>query len=159
MAHVGKFWKLAFRRDLANATGNAQAWAEGYALINNAFLTADGSLFPQIEFRVLNLLKDGQPPMVWVSDATPSPFGNLVATWTLTDPQIKFGISGSLRIVSTPAFYVWESPAKVDSLTDGEGGLLGGTSDWKQTNGGGMPHRLADISFSCEALRWADYPP
>lgn len=68
MAHIGKFYKLQFRRDLALNYLNHHAFPEGALASSTSLGGTVGGGFAGKTFLLVNLLKDNQPPMVWSAD-------------------------------------------------------------------------------------------
>lgn len=103
MAHIGKFWKLQFRRDLANVSNNREAWPEAYTVevfSVGGIPAFNGGIPPQL---CINKLTVTQPPMVWTSEA----FVHLgkTYTWNLTfvDPWNASSNTGNGHLRLTEA--------------------------------------------------------
>lgn len=67
MAHVGKLYKLQFRRDLAMVANNVNAWAEAYFFNVLGIFGAKGQWFSNQNPICINTAKESQPPMTWSS--------------------------------------------------------------------------------------------
>lgn len=69
MAHVGRMYKLQFRRDLYNGVNYVDGWPECYVLGLRNMGGSVGGVLQHIVVQAVNLLTDIQPPMFWISDA------------------------------------------------------------------------------------------
>lgn len=87
MAHRGKFWKVAFRRDLRPQNReNVIGWPEAF-LMSVAFLNRPKGLpLNNVPVRVLCLTKSPGPPLVWTSDPTPIAGDVYVYEFTVDTP-------------------------------------------------------------------------
>lgn len=68
MAHVGKLYKLQFRRDLSRVSNNAGGYPEAFRWGASNFTGAVADDFLNNVVPLINLAKDPQPPMQWQSD-------------------------------------------------------------------------------------------
>jgi hypothetical protein len=72
MAHVGRSYKLQFRRDLHLNVNNDQGFPEAFNARMTGFSGAKGSLLAAALFQPVNLAKSNQPPMIWTSSVVVS---------------------------------------------------------------------------------------
>jgi hypothetical protein len=71
MAHVGKDYRLQFRRDLALNVFNVNAFAEAYDVLTFTWGGLKGSTLNGVTFQVINVSKAAGVSMTWQSRATP----------------------------------------------------------------------------------------
>jgi hypothetical protein len=158
MAHVGKQYKLAFRRDLSQHFTNATGLPEAFDIVNTAFELPNGSLWPSTTFRCVNTAKLGQPPMTWLSGSTTNSLGIWTLTWIM-DRTWEFPTSDiTISVQSTTHFerfdgvgqwFHGEVPNNVDILTF--------TTSWTWTRPSGVI-TLPQSAWRAFGLFWADYP-
>jgi hypothetical protein len=87
MAHVGKHYKLQFRRDLyAGVLNHEWAFPECYRLTVEGISGQVGAILNRHEWFCVNKHMNDQPPMVWQSVAESFSFGNAFAIFTIADP-------------------------------------------------------------------------
>lgn len=128
MAHIGKSYKLQFRRDLADTRNNRDGYPECFGLVLE---NVDGSIGTMIDrqlYQLVNVEKDSQPPMQWKNESivvagtllkfyatVVDPLQAIEAKWTI---QIKHGVTGAIlfELKPTPGigavrFPVWPFPS------------------------------------------------
>lgn len=120
MAHVGKFYKLQFRRDLANVLNNVNAYPEAMLWDQSNLGGPLGIDVRDHQPILINLAKDNQPPMVWESVVRHAGGIDYTVRLTINDP---FNIPAStLRVqvldANTAATYFnWVQQLKSPSST------------------------------------------
>jgi hypothetical protein len=87
MAHVGKFYKLQFRRDLNFAPPNVQGWPEAATWNIDAGVGVMAAALRAVPVPCFNLLKTNQPPMVWTSAARPFATFHYKYIVSISNPQ------------------------------------------------------------------------
>jgi hypothetical protein len=159
MAHVGKFYKLQFRRDLSSVTNNTQAWPEGATWSVVGLGGVVGHLLNNNPIRVYNLLTDSQPPMVWTSDIEVVAGIPIVYHVTLYDPWIlgeasfEFGITHALSGV-----ILFHQPQSGPSINGSRSNAFWfGTFPDLTTPEINAPLGKPDAAF--KALPWSSYNP
>lgn len=159
MAHVGKFYKLQFRRDLAATSNNNDGYPEAFGISMEVLDGSLGHLISGHQYTIVNLLMNNQPPMVWRSGSilvggTPIEITASVdppqqvpdAIWTVT---IKHAVTGysyfEITLIPLPlgsSFSVWQFFTAVPTHETTEIHRLGG-----------------GIRAGARALGWNSYNP
>lgn len=67
MAHLGKHYKVQFRRDLHGDVNNDAGYPEAFGVEWDDLLTPFSFSGLPILFQCINLAKENQPPMIWTS--------------------------------------------------------------------------------------------
>lgn len=159
MAHVGKFYKLQFRRDLAAVFNNNGAYPEAYMIGGIAGFGPIGSRMPTDPWQVINLLKDNQPPMIWVSDdqiVNGLPVHvriDIIDSWHLGQSDIV------LRVFKNVADLIYQQTMRCNPLSGPQPGLwftVSATVDVEtpEYNSHGL-----GFSVSGHAATWTEYNP
>lgn len=159
MAHVGKRWKLQFRRDLWSVGFNADHWAEAYRYQQTPAFGVVAADFLSSTVPLVNLLTNDQPPMVWRSGPRVAAGITYDVIYSQTEPNFP-----DLRVVT---FTVKDLTHGVDLFRFNTiAGLLGGgpaqTSVTSQAvslesplwNTGGQ-----SFIWRVDAMTWAEYNP
>jgi|SRR5215471_9858869 len=160
MAHVGKRYKLQFRRDLHRDSFNDRAWPEAWKLLVEDFAGLKGSLLDGLTVIVIDLRKNDQPPMVWESD--PIPIGGLTFTYRLViaDPLGAPGdafVNGDVTISEATDGVVYRFTIPIPVLVHLYG--QGVRCDFFK-----LPNYTVDnpanpaVHYDIEPATWADYP-
>jgi hypothetical protein len=112
MAHIGKNYKLQFRRDLANVRNNRDAFPEAFKWSNSNASGDVASDFLNNLVPLVNLMTDAQPPMVWTSDVRTVGSIGYHALLVISDPldPTKFRIDFKLLQQGTGAILFGYSP-------------------------------------------------
>lgn len=159
MAHVGKFYKLQFRRDLAQVPNHAQGWPEAfrYSQSNTSGAIAADAINNVVP--LINLAKNSQPPMIWLSDirtvgGIPYRMRITIADPLNSDkPDFKFEVFNSTTLANI--FNFSKAPGTVaygPSGTHGsEAGTFADSTNWKIVGGGFL--------WNTAALPWSLYNP
>lgn len=158
MAHAGKIYKLQFRRDLQMQLNTGPGWAEAFSSNVLNVGGAKGVLILTNDWRPVNLLKDGQPPMIWTS----FPYSNAGITWrlrlTLNDPlaQGAFPFEWLCEIIEQGVGVVitWRCPFFPGTYSGPSAqrtlGSVVVTPGYVEVGTG--------IAIASQAARWAVYP-
>jgi hypothetical protein len=96
MAHVGKKYKLWFRRDLSINRKNVDGWAECYVCRASGFAGTDSSIWNQSFWQCVNLTKGAVPDREWVSEYRIINGVEYRLRWSITN-NINLG-SDSVRV-------------------------------------------------------------
>ncbi len=159
MAHVGRQYKLQFRRDLANVTNNVNAYPEAFrwGMSNAAGPVANDFLNNVVP--LINLATDAQPPMVWQSDPRAIAGINYIGKLTITDPfdpqaqkfalEVKDTGSGAILFSYTP-------PAIVRGYFTS---TVSGFANTNFTDSALFRVVAGSFLWSIGALGWNDYNP
>lgn len=159
MAHVGKLYKLAFRRDLGNVSRNYNSWPEAFRYSQNSssgpvYVDNRDNLIP-----LINVAKDGQPPMVWTSNPRIYAGRPYTMRWSILDPLFR----GSNSVLfdchftddgenilnwSTDERYITGSP----NFCSGFGVLTLHDSTWWRVSSTSM-------GWTMTAMPWSQYNP
>ncbi len=159
MAHVGKRYKLQFRRDLALNVVNRDAYPEGAFLSVASLGGVVGDRIQQNDIIVANLLTDAQPPMVWTSGivvVSSVPFHAQVTLDGFNGIDKPFGRLKIIReITGAILFDSGESVSRQDGPPFNCGWQCGVPPT--QT---ALCHILgATFAFGMMAAEWVDYNP
>ncbi len=107
MAHKGKFYKLQFRRDLASTINNNFAYPEAVRWSSS---NVQGAVALDIVNRqplLLNLLREGQPPMVWTTGVETVAGISYVASLTIINPFETVGASLRFHVVDATSGIIY----------------------------------------------------
>ncbi len=101
MAHVGKNYKVQFRRDLSSKENNRDGWPEAFDFNSSDFGGTLGFPLNHLAVKLFNLLTDAQPPMVWTSD--PVTVGGVPLRFILSvnEPSFLTTATTELEIIRT----------------------------------------------------------
>lgn len=159
MAHVGKQWKLQFRRDLARVASNQQAYPEAYLIAGIAGAGSIGSAMPTTPWLVINTETNNQPPMVWLSEVQIVNGVPVHVSIEIPDPYIISQSDIVLRVLKLGNVVIYKSTNQTNPLSGPSPGLwltVGGTVDAQgsEFHTGSSPPALGG-----HAATWADYNP
>lgn len=159
MAHIGKSYKLQFRRDLANVTNNRLAYPEAFRWSSSNTNGAVAADLINHVVPLVNTATNAQPPMVWQSAPRTAGGVSYIARLTLDDP---FDISKC-----TFKFEVIQQPIgpNLFTFTVSGGHLNGDPSGFNGSATTGFTdsplYRIVAGNFfwNMSALGWAGYNP
>lgn len=159
MAHLGKAYKVQFRRDLSREALNRNGYPEAYRFSASGFTGAVAIDFLNNLVPLINLATNAQPPMRWQSATRTAGGVNYNARLIIDDP---FNLPNS-----TLTFVVRDLTHSVDLFSMNKAvntyaGVPAGQSSfsgrpftdsplWKASG--------ADFFWNTDALGWRDYNP
>jgi len=100
MAHIGKLYKLQFRRDLANVTDNRNAYPEAMLFKEDNMDGPIGLAIGAHRVLLVNVAKNNQPPMKWVSSPATVAGVTYTVTFSLSDPFDTSSTNVDLQVVN-----------------------------------------------------------
>lgn len=99
MAHIGRFYKLQFRRDLASTPNNVDAYPEAFGVVIENVTGPVGTAIDRNRYQLVNLLTNAQPPMIWKNDSIV--VASIRTEWTakIMSPFVAAEASWEIKIV------------------------------------------------------------
>lgn len=159
MAHLGKQYKLQFRRDLAFVTNNRNAYPEGMLFGATGLSGAVGNDIDSFPPLCVNLLADSQPPMIWTSDILHAGGIDYTVTVTITAPEIAAtaNVAVEVKDANTGAIYLsFSTAAKLftPSFSTMGGIITAGFTDSPQCKASS-----GSFFWGWNAALWSQYSP
>lgn len=159
MAHVGKLYKLQFRRDLSGEPNNRNGWPEAAIVDIVGVAGPQAAICSGLPYLCLNLLTNSQPPMVWRSDDYVLNGKSVYKLVTVSSPpdsqlrssvwQIKETATGIILFEVQIAAGDWNGSPSLMTLPVAN----------VTVESPGVHRQFPHVSLEWHAARWAIYNP
>jgi len=159
VAHVGKNYKLQFRRDTHLDVNNALGYPEAFSAFFDQLVIPQTTSGLGITFQCVNLATLSQPPMTWSSNWVTAWGTQWRTSFEFTQPATRIGdlmpIIYTLEETIGGIVIAWTSMTRVNNYQSYQTSAFGGTG----TVAAGYLWGATSQTFLGHALNWAAYNP